>query len=92
MRALPHLQGVSCRIRMCKINPQNQSPKQMLELVSHLRLFFFQKSRVVGRREMMWKAKIEELDCNKAQSIKKNFFENKSQTEERAPQWIAFQS
>lgn len=44
-RAPPHLQGVSCRIRMCKINLQNQRPKPMLEIVSPLRSSFFYKGR-----------------------------------------------
>lgn len=71
-RAPPHLQGVSCRIRMCKINLQNQRPKPMLEIVSHLRSSFFYKGMGVGFKGMMSKANLEDLDHNKAQSVLKN--------------------
>ena len=44
----------------------------MLEIVSHLRSSFFYKGMGVGCKGMMWKANLEELDHNKAQSVFKN--------------------
>lgn len=70
-RASPHLQGVSCRIRICKISHRIKA-KQVLAIVFPLEIILLLEGHGVGLQGKNVEDQTSGVDCNKAQSVKRN--------------------